>query len=66
MQRVRSVDLHRRSHGRGHLHQPLVARERGIKPRSREAFLSWAGGIGQQMVEKAELVGCGAYVGAEG
>jgi hypothetical protein len=52
--------------GRGYLHQPLFARERGIKPRSKEAFLSWAGKTGLQLIQKAEMVGSGAYAGAEG
>ena len=52
--------------GNGFLHQPLFGVERSIIPRSREAFLSWAPGLGHVMLAKAELVGCGAYAGVEG
>ena len=52
--------------GKGYLHHPLFGIERSIVPRSREAFLSWASGLGYVMLAKADLVGCGAYAGVEG
>jgi hypothetical protein len=47
-------------------HTPLSGRDKQITPRSREAFLSWAGAAGQDMLAKVEAVRDGAWAGAEG
>lgn len=55
-----------RRDGKGYLHHPLVAVSRLVEARSREAFLSWAPGVGLLMLQKAEMVGNGEYAGVEG
>lgn len=52
--------------GRGLSPSPLVALDRRARPRSREAFLSWAGRCGAEMLDKAQSVGAGMWAGAEG
>lgn len=52
--------------GRGPRHQPLFAIDKGAAPRSREAFLSWAGAVGREMLSRAEAVGAGEWAGVEG
>lgn len=52
--------------GRGSRHQPLFCMHRKAPARSREAFLSWAGEMGRAMLDRAEAVGAGEWVGVEG
>jgi hypothetical protein len=56
-------DLH---DGKGYRHMPLFAADKRIAPRTREAFLSWAGAPGGAMLAKAQAVGEGAWAGVEG
>ena len=52
--------------GMGMRHQPLLCMNRTAAPRSREAFLSWAGEMGREMLKRAEAVGAGQWAGVEG
>lgn len=52
--------------GLGHRHLPLVAGERGIGVRSREAFLWWAGEVGRSMLRTVDAVREGEWAGVEG
>lgn len=56
----------RQSHGQGFYHMPLHGRDRRIEPRTREAFLSWAGAPGQAMLAKLQAVIDGTWAGVEG
>src|SRR5205085_4201147 len=42
-------------------HLPLFGQDKRIEPRTREAFLSWAGATGAAMLSKAQAVGEGAW-----
>lgn len=52
--------------GLGHRHSPLVAGERGVAVRSREAFLWWAGEVGRSMLRTVDAVREGEWAGVEG
>lgn len=52
--------------GLGMRHQPLFCMNRTGEARSRAAFLSWAGGMGRAMLDRAEAVGAGRRAGVEG
>jgi hypothetical protein len=52
--------------GQGLRHMPLYGLDKRIEPRTREAFLSWAGPSGEAMLAKAEAVASGAWAGVEG
>ena len=52
--------------GRGVSHRPLYAVERGVCPRSREAFIAATGAMGHAMLQRAEAVGKGEWAGVEG
>ncbi len=52
--------------GRGVSHRPLYGVERGVRPRSREAFIAATGGMGRAMLQRAEAVGRGEWAGVEG
>lgn len=52
--------------GRGLCRSPLYALDRRAAPRSKDAFRSWAGHCGHEMLTKAESVGAGMWAGAEG
>lgn len=55
-----------RSDGQGYRHAPLFGRDRRIAPRTREAFLSWAGPPGEDMLAKVQAVAEGHWAGVEG
>jgi hypothetical protein len=48
------------------VHLPVVALSGGVRPRSREAFLSWFGGMGASMLELANEVSSGALAAVGG
>ena len=50
----------------GMSHRPLHGSERGARPRSREAFVAATGAMGRAMLQRAEAVGKGEWVGVEG
>lgn len=52
--------------GAGLRHTPLVAGQRACPPRSREAFIWWAGGVGRAMLHRVDAVREGAWAGVEG
>jgi len=52
--------------GRGVSHRPLYGVERGVRPRSREAFIAATGAMGRAMLQRAEAVGRGEWAGVEG
>ena len=52
--------------GAGIRHRPLIAGERALPARTREAFLWWAGDVGRQMLRTVDAVREGAWAGAEG
>jgi hypothetical protein len=52
--------------GLGHRHSPLVAGERGVAVRSREAFLCWAGEVGRSMLRTVDAVRDCEWAGVEG
>ena len=52
--------------GMGRRHSPLIAGERGIAGRSREAFLWWAGDVGRAMLQTVDAVRAGQWAGVEG
>lgn len=52
--------------GAGLRHRPLIAGERALPARTREAFLWWAGDVGRQMLRTVDAVREGAWAGAEG
>jgi hypothetical protein len=47
-------------------HLPLIGQDKRIAPRTRDAFMSWAGAAGAAMLSKAQAVGEGAWAGVEG
>ena len=55
-----------RGEGKGYRHTPLSTRDPRIEPRSREAFLSWAGPPGDIMLAKVQAVADGQWSGVEG
>lgn len=52
--------------GQGYRHMALFPPDKRIAPRTREAFVSWAGAPGLAMLAKADAVGAGEWAGAEG
>jgi hypothetical protein len=52
--------------GAGLRHRPLIAGERALPARTREAFLWCAGDMGHQMLRTVDAVREGAWAGAEG
>lgn len=52
--------------GQGVRHEPLSAPGQSARPRSREAFIAATGGMGRAMLQRAEAVGAGEWVGVEG
>ncbi len=52
--------------GMGMRHEPLHAPGCAAKPRSREAFLAVAGDMGRAMLQRAEAIVSGEWVGVEG
>lgn len=55
-----------RNDGLGLRHEPLHAPGRAARPRSREAFIAVAGDMGRAMLQRAEAIGSGEWVGVEG
>jgi hypothetical protein len=58
--------VHERRTGPGYRHAPLLSSTGKLAPRSREAFLSWAGPPGHSMLAKVQAVADGAWAGVEG
>ena len=52
--------------GAGLRHSPVTAGERSLRPRSRDAFLWWAGDMGRQMLRTVDAMREGEWAGAEG
>jgi hypothetical protein len=52
--------------GAGLRHSALMAGDRAVQPRTREAFLWWAGDVGRQMLRTVDAVREGEWAGAEG
>jgi hypothetical protein len=50
----------------GYRHLPLIGGDRSVPPRTRQAFVSWAGRAGEAMLAKVQAVAEGAWAGAEG
>lgn len=55
-----------RNDGTGMRHEPLHAPGGAARPRSREAFLAATGAMGRVMLQRAEAIGSGEWVGVEG
>lgn len=55
-----------RNDGMGMRHEPLHVPGCAARPRSREAFLAVAGDMGRAMLQRAEAIGSGEWVGVEG
>ena len=52
--------------GCGLSHRPLCGADRGVRHRSREAFIAATGAMGHSMLQRAEAVGKGEWAGVEG
>lgn len=52
--------------GCGLSHRPLCGADRGVRHRSREAFIAATGAMGHAMLQRAEAVGKGEWAGVEG